>query len=183
MNNTREKNYSILIKKLNQLGIDTSILNEKYGEQIKIALFNTTTSTSFEGSLLEYVINILTPSALKLSEIYFTDDKLDAINKDSLIKVCLLTHISKCNMFTKGKREGTYEYAQYPYALKMGMRSVAICSECGINLTAEELEAMTILDRENDDQTKFFSSPLAAIFKMANEMTFLKIKNIKSNKY
>ena len=172
-----EKNYLIFIKKLNQLGIETSILEEKLGDKIKHATFNTTNGG--DGTLLHVIIRILTPNAIKLSELNpFDNNPQDLIkfNKDSLIKVCLLSHLSKCEMFQKGKREGTYEYAPYPYALKMGLRSIALCQECNIPLTAEEIEAMTILDREIEEQAKFFSSPLAQLIKIANELTFLQIK-------
>ena len=63
--------------------------------------------------------------------------------------------------------------------MKMGLRSIALCEECDIKLTAEEIEAMTILDRETEDQAKFFASPLAQIVKIANELTFLHLKFIK----
>lgn len=171
-----EKNYLIFIKKLNQLGIETSILEEKFGEKIKHATFNL---TSGDGTLLHVIMRILTPNAIKLSELNpFDNNPQDFIkfNKDSLIKVCLLSHLSKCEMFQVGKREGTYEYAPYPYALKMSLRSIAFCQECNITLTAEEIEAMTILDRETEEQAKFFSSPLAQLIKIANELTFLQIK-------
>lgn len=171
-----EKNYLIFIKKLNQLGVDTTLLDEKLGEKIKHATFNL---TSGDGTLLHVIMRVLTPNAIKLSELNPFDNTPQEIinfNKDSLIKVCLLSHLSKAEMFQKGKKEGTYEYAPYPYALKMGLRSVVLCNECGITLTAEEIEAMTILDRETEEQTKFFSSPLAQLTKIANELTFLQIK-------
>ena len=82
-------------------------------------------------------------------------------------------------MFQAGKREGTFEYAPYPYGMKMGLRSIALCEQMNIKLTPEEIEAMTILDRENEDQAKFFASPLATIVKIANELTFLHIKFLK----
>ena len=54
--------------------------------------------------------------------------------------------------------------------------------ECGIPLTASEVEAMTIMDKEAEDkQAKYFSSPLATIIKQANELTYLILRN-KSNK-
>ena len=175
----KEKNYSFFIKKLNQFNIDTTILEEKFGEKLKNATFNI--NNGGDGTFLHIIVRMLTPNAIKLSELNpFNTNPQELINfnKDSLIKVCLLMHISKVEMFQSGKREGTYEYAPNPYGMKMGLRSVALCNECNINLTTEEIEAMTILDRENDDQAKFFSSPLAQLVKIANELTFLHIKFI-----
>lgn len=169
-----EKNYELFFSKLKELGIDTSFLEKKFGEKIKTAVFNT---TSQEGSLLDTILRVLTPNAIKSSELIKNNEEI--FNKISLVKVCLLGHISKCEMFQKGRREGTYDYAPYPYGMKMGLRSVALCAECGISLSAEEIEAMTVLDRETEDQAKYFSSPLASLYKIANELTFLQLKVIK----
>ena len=168
------KNYSLFILKLQQIGIDTTILEEKYKEQLINAIFNL--NSGGEGSLLQIVMRTLTPNALKLAELN-KPEKM-SVDTNTVIKVCLLMHLSKVTMFQKGKTENTFTYAPYPYGLKMGLRSIAMCEECGIHLTAEEIEAITILDRETEEQAKFFASPLATIIKIANELTFLHIKFI-----
>lgn len=168
----KEKNFSIFIKKLSELGVDVDLFSSTFNvDKVKNATFNITNGG--DGTLLHFILRVLTPNALKVLEL--NPDGL-LVNKESLIKVCLLSHLSKINMFQHGKREGTYEYAPYPYGMKMGLRSLALCEELNIKLTAEEIEAMTILDRENEDQAKFFASPLAQVFKIANELTFLHIK-------
>ena len=46
--------------------------------------------------------------------------------------------------------------------------------ECGINLSADEIEAMCINDRANDDiQAKYYSGMLSSIIKQANEMLYV----------
>jgi hypothetical protein len=175
-NEIKEKNYLIFLKKLTELGIDTTMLETVLDkDKIKSATFNITNGG--DGTLLNTILRVLTPNALKLLEMSEIEGL--AINKESLIKVCLLSHISKVEMFQVGKREGTFEYAPYPYGMKMGLRSIALCEQMNIKLTAEEIEAMTILDRENEEQAKFFASPLASIIKIANELTFLHIKFLK----
>lgn len=171
----KEKNYSLYLLKLQKIGIDTSILEEKYGEKILNGVFNL--NIGGEGSLLQIIMRTLTPNAIKIAEINTPQEM--TLNQETLIKVCLLMHLSKATMFQPGKTENTFVYAPYPYGMKMGLRSIAICEECNIKLTAEEIEAITILDRENEEQAKFFASPLATIVKIANELTFLHLKFIK----
>jgi hypothetical protein len=49
-------------------------------------------------------------------------------------------------------------------------------NECGIFLTKEEIEALTINDRDlTDDQSRFFASTMASIVRMANELTYIEI--------
>ena len=63
----------------------------------------------------------------------------------------------------------------------MGLHSVLLCHDLGIELTPQEVEAMTITDRTNDDlQAKYFASPLSVILRQANELTRMQIKNKKS---
>jgi hypothetical protein len=171
-----EKNYSLFIFKLQKLGINTTQLELKLGDKLKYATFNITNGGV--GTLLHTIMRTLTPNALKIAELNAPEGF--TINNETLIKVCLLSHISKAEMFRpKENNPSQYEYAPYPYPMKMGLRSIALCEECDIKLTAEEIEAMTILDRETEDQAKFFASPLAQIVKIANELTFLHLKFIK----
>ena len=171
----KEKNYSIFLKKLSELNIDINFMESYLGkDKIKNATFNITTGG--EGTLIHVILRMLTPNAVKIAELNAPEGF--EIKKDSLVKVCLLSHLSKIEMFQKGTKQGTFEYAPYPYGMKMGLRSIALCEALNIKLTAEELEAMTILDRESEDQAKFFASPLAQIIKIANELTFLHLKLI-----
>lgn len=171
-----EKNYSLFLLKLNQLGVNTEQLENKFKNNIKYGTFNITNGG--EGTLLHVIMRYLTPNALKLADLNVPEGM--SLNTDTLIKVCLLSHISKAEMFKKkDNNPSQFEYAPYPYPMKMGLRSIALCEECNIKLTAEEIEAMTILDRETEEQAKFFASPLAQIVKIANELTFLHLKFIK----
>ena len=48
----------------------------------------------------------------------------------------------------------------------------------GITFTPQEIEAMTILDRDpSDEQARFFASTLSIIIKQANELAFLQTRN------
>lgn len=177
--NTKNKNYLIFLKKLNEIGIDTTSLDEELSEKIKNSTYSITNeiNTCYDGSLLQVILRTTTPLALKINELLPENLRVD---KNSIIKVCLLSHLSKCLMFIPNdnqweveKRGMKYKYSPYNLALKMGMRSLLMCQELGINFTPMEVEAMTILERNDDDkQAQFFCSQLSTIIKQANELTY-----------
>lgn len=179
----KDKNYSIFLKKLEEIGIDTSSIDDEVALKIKNASFTISNENglAFDGSLLHIVLRTLTPYALNINSILPQNLQVD---KNTLIKVCLLSHISKCEMFEpndneweKEKRGLMYKYTKNTVALKMGMRSIIFCQNLGIKFTAEEMEAMTIMDRSCDDeQAKYFSSVLSTVIKQANELTYLQTR-------
>ena len=183
---TIEKNFSLYIEKLNKLGVNTDILSEKYGENIKNAPFTNTNEhgNAYDGSLLEVVLRVLTPYAVKINELLPETQRAD---KDSLVKVCLLHHIAKAinlipndNQWEVEKRGFVYKYNQEIPSIKTGLMSLSMCQECGIQLTMEEVEALTINDRiSTDEQAKWFSGVMATIVKQANELTYVQINNKK----
>lgn len=174
------KNYSIFIKKLNEIGVNTDLLNSNYQEKIINASFTYTNEygVAYDGSLLQNILRVLTPYALKINENLPDNIKVE---KNSLLKVCLLSHIAKCISFEKNTNQWevnnrglAYKYATLEGSLKLGMRSLMFCHHIGITFTDVEAEAMIVIDRdENESQVKYFSSPLAIILKQANELTFL----------
>lgn len=175
----KEKNISLFKKKLDEIGINLS-MDSSLEEKIKNATFSITNESGldYDGSLLNVVLRILTPFALKINE---TLPEGVRVSKESLIKVCLLLHISKCEMFEpndneweKEKRGILYKYAKSNVALKMGMKSLILSQQMGVQFTPEEIEAITILDRRSDDeQTMFYSNPISIVVKQANELTYL----------
>ena len=181
---TKEKNYNLFVKKLESIGIDTSKFST-IEDKLKNASFalNNENGLAYDGSLINTVLRVLTPYAVGINNLLPNEIK---VNQDKLVKVCLLHQISKCQMFIPNDSEWhvkhgiVYKYADYPYALKMGMRSIVLLQELGIALDGEEMEAITILDRQDDDnQVKFFSSPLATIVRQANELTYTTKRLIK----
>jgi hypothetical protein len=55
-----------------------------------------------------------------------------------------------------------------------------MCFECGIPLSTEEIEAMTVNDRDlSDDQARWHSSIMATIVRQASELTYLQINGKK----
>lgn len=63
-------NYLLYIKQLKGVGLDTTLLEEKFGEKIKRATFATSTESKFcyDGSLLTFSFDLLR-TAIKVNEI------------------------------------------------------------------------------------------------------------------
>lgn len=184
---TEEKinlNFELFKKKLSSI-VDATKLIDNYGELLKKATYSFSNKESEfcgEGFLLNTILRVLTPNALKINELLPEEKRVDV---NSIIKVCLLHQISKSTMVVLNdnkweieNRGMIYKFLPSNVALKCGMRSVAICIQCGIELTEEELEAMSNLDKEEDKQMKYYSSPLAIILKQANELTEIVNKKI-----
>lgn len=180
----KEKNLLLFKKKLEEIGIQLN-MDSLIENKIKNATFTITNENglAYEGSLLNVILRILTPFAIKINDALPESIRVE---KNSLIKVCLLSHISKCEMFEpndnaweKEKRGMLFKYAKSNVALKMGMKSLIISQELGVKFTPEEIEAITIMDRRLDDeQTMFFSNPISVVLKQAHELTYLSTRLI-----
>ena len=177
---SKQKNYFLFIKKLNEVGINTNLLEEKLSTEILNAPFTNSNEygLAYEGALLNNILRVMTPYAIKINESLPENLRVD---KNSLLKVCLLIHLSKSVIFEKNNnlwevenRGLIYKYKQIPASLKLGMRSLILCQNLGITFNEYEAEAMTVLDRDpNESQVKYFSTTLATIIKQANELTLL----------
>lgn len=182
----KEKNLKLFFKKLSQLGIKTDILEEKYGNIIINGSFTNSNEfgNAYDGSLLEIVLKTLTPYAVKLNELLPEEKKVD---KNTLVKICLLHQLAKSirlipndNSWEVEKRGLVYKYNPNLPSIRTGLHSLIICQNCGIAFTEEEVEAMTINDRDlTDDQARWHSSVMASIVRQANELTYLTINDRK----
>ena len=177
-------NYELFLKKLNQLGIDTMALAEEYGEALAEATFsvNSENGLAYDGALIQTVLYKLTPYAIKINELF---PKEIQVNKQSLVKVCLLHHIAKAirlvpntNDWEIKNRGLIYTYSKNQPSIRTGLHSLVMAQNCGIKFTPEEAEAMTVNDREmTDDQARWHSSLMASIVRQANEMVYLEANN------
>lgn len=180
-----EKNFSIFKKKLLEVCPEVNLdALSSFEEQIKNASYSITPNSNdcYVGSLLQIVLRTFIPFALKINDTLQDELKVETT---SIIKVGLLSHISKCVMFEKNKNEWEIEklgklftYSNSETGMKMGMRSIYIASKLNITFTESEFEAMMIMDRE-DKQSEFYSSTLSIIIKQANQLTQLQNRFIK----
>lgn len=180
----REHNLQLLVEKLQKF-VSNDVL--EITESLKINLrdapfaMNADTNMAYDGGLIDIVLRNLTPLALKVNELLKEKAQAD---KDSLIKVCLCHHLAKATMFEKNtnqweieKRGNLYKFTPSSDSLKLGMRSLMLAQSLGITFTNEEAEAMTILDREPDDeQARFHSNPISYIVKITNELIYVNNK-------
>lgn len=180
------KNFNLFIKKLNDCNVDTSNLVFSLSNEITNASYSISNEfgSAYDGSLLNVILRILTPYAIKLNDLLPEDIKLP---QNKVVKVCLLHQLSKCQMFAPNDNQWeveklgrVYKYTPFDYALKMGMRSLVLAQEHGITFSIDEIEALTVFDRDPcDEQVKFHSCVLSTIIRQAMELTIIQLKKNK----
>lgn len=172
-----EINYSQWVKRLQKYEVYSEKLIEDLGEKLKRAPFATseTSGGAYKGALLDVTLNHICKNAfVRNSSIYGVGHILHC-NPTSLMKVLLLQHICKAEMFVEQtnawKKKNGYPYDfndNIDATLKCGTWSLAICMRYDIKLTQDEIQAMTIIDREDDKNTMFIT-PLTLAVKTANQ--------------
>lgn len=178
----KRKNLRLFLGKLHELGVDVTMLDKRYGEKILNATFTNSNEfgNAYEGSLLEIVLKVLTPYAVRLNELLPEEQRVD---KNTLVKTCLLHQIAKAvrmipndNQWEVEKRGLVFKYDGNLPSIRTGLHSVSMCFECGIQLTTDEIEVMTINDRDlSDDQARWHASVMATLIRQANELTYIQI--------
>lgn len=180
------KNYLLWIEQLKKYNCYSEELIGEYGDKIRIASFalNDISGSAYQGSLLDVVLYNLCAIANHINENAFgINDKGKIkhnnlyVNKGSLFKVLLLQHISKAEMFVpvteqwKLNKGIFYEFnPNLTTSMKLGERSLFICSKYCIQFTEEEYAAMKVLDKD-EDKTNSFITPLEEIVKISNQLT------------
>jgi hypothetical protein len=175
-----QNNFNLWRKKLSEVGVDTSQLIENHGDAILNGTFSNQSSNglAYQGSLLQTILYKLTPYALKINEMFPEELRVD---KSKLIKVCLLHQIAKSTRLIKNDNEWEiknrgleYKYNPSNPSIRCGLQSLQMCNENGIQFTMDEVEAMTVNDRDlSDEQARWHSSLFASIVMQANEMVYL----------
>ena len=175
----KNKNFSLYFKKLNEIA-GNNTLNETLGEKLMNATYSIKLDTGLcgDGLFLQTILYRLTTFAVKINEILPEDKRID---KETLIKICLLHQIAKAVRFTPNdnvweveKKGILYKYADDNPSIRTGLHSLILAQQAGITFTAEEAEAMTVNDRDlTDDQARWHQSTLSSIIRMANEMTYI----------
>ena len=177
------KTFDFYFQKLQETGVSEEACNklrDTYGDVLSIGSFavKADSGLAYEGSLLDTAVRRLAVFAYKINEVY---NERIRVEKSSIIKVCLLQHISKAVRLVKNTDEWrvkklgeVYGYVNGGPAIGIGFHSLLIASECGVRFTTTEAEAMTIIDKSDEDlQAKFHSSMLSSIIKQANEMVWV----------
>lgn len=173
-NKEMDTNFEKWVKRLQSYDCYSEDMVNEYMELLKKATYgmNEDSGSAYDGSLLDIVLNKLCLYSFNINNTLSDSMKVD---KNSLLRVLLLQHISKCEMFIPQtvdwlrKKGILYEFnPNIKGQLKTGERSAYMCMKYGINLTEEEYEAIRVIDKDIDDKSQFYASPLATIVKMTN---------------
>ena len=180
------KNYLLWIEYLKKYECYSEELINDYGDKIKNGSFamNENSGSAYQGSLLDVVLTTLCVIATHINDGAFgMNDKNKLkhqflhVDKKSLMRVLLLQHISKADLFVPVNEQWKISKGYFydfnnnlETSLKLGERSIFMCMRYGISLNEEEYEAMRILDKD-EDKTNSFMTPLAEIVKIANQLT------------
>ena len=178
-------NFILWIERLQKYNCYSQRLIDDMGDLIKNASFSLTenSGSAYQGSMIDVVLNNLCRLGYELNENCFgyQNNKIKHkhlyVNQNMLMRVLLLQHIAKAEMFViqnnqwKAKNGYIYDFnGELKTSLKLGERSIFLCMKYGIDLNEEEYEAMRIIDKD-EDKTNSFTQPLCAIVKIANQLT------------
>ena len=184
-------NYTRWIDYLKKYNCYSDKMIDEIGNDIKNAPFGLMESNggAYQGGLLNVVLNNLCVLGTHINEGGFGLNNQEKykhpflyVNNQMLIRVLLLQHIAKAQLFVfnksewKAKRGQPYDFNdQIATSMRCGDRSVYLCQKYGIVLTEEEYEAMKIIDKD-DDKWNPYSNPLTQLVKVVNQLTVVELR-------
>lgn len=128
---------------------------------------------AFDGGLIDHLLKVTTYS-IKINDSLPENERVD---KNSLIKVCLLHQIGKAKLYLpcqsewhRTKQGKLYEFNNELISMRVGERSVYYAISNGIKFTEEEYIAIINFDKNDDKQSEFHNSMLGRILKMGSEL-------------
>lgn len=136
------------------------------------------TGLAYPGALISH-INLFTSIAERIAKMVC--GTFPNVTKEQLLKVCLIQHLSKIEMYEKNdnqweieKRGFVYKFADLEGCLKFGERSALNAMNRGINLSPVEFEAICSLDKDGEDakNRKYVVDILTTIVRQANELAY-----------
>ena len=180
------KNYLLWTEYLKKYDCYSEELINDYGDLVRNGSFamSDNTGAAYQGSLLNVVLNNLCVIATHINENGFGVNNNGKekhpflyVDKKSLMKVLLLQHISKAEMFVPVTEQWKINKGFYydfnnnlNTSLKLGERSIFLCMKYGIKLTEEEYDAMKVCDKD-EEKNNSYVTPLAELVKIANQLT------------
>lgn len=172
---TEEKiniNYSNFVQKLKKYEIYPTLFEEDslFNDNLRlgVASINENSGLNYDGSLVEHITRI----AVIAYNINKQMHEEVSVNVDSLIKVCYLHQISKALIYIKNIASGSgYKFNDQVNAMKVGEYSLYLCSKFGISLTADEYEAILSIDKNNDEQARWYGNMLSYILKFSIQLS------------
>jgi hypothetical protein len=168
---------------LKKYGID----NDQLMQFLSISFVESPASTQtdyhfcYSGGLIHYMLQTAA-YATKINESLPENER---VNKESLIKVCLLFHIGKAHLYIKNtsdwhiKKGILYDFNKELVSMRAGERSIHYLNKFGIKLTDEEFSAIINFDKIQDPMSDYHNSMLGELLKMGS---ILAIKTSKLKK-
>jgi hypothetical protein len=137
---------------------------------------------AFEGGLIDHLLRV-TKYAVSLNESILPETL--KIAKKDIIKVCFLHQIGKAHLYVPCtsewhiKNQGKmYEFNNELTSMRVGERSAYYAMSHGVSLTDEEYQSIINFDKDDSDlQSKYHTSILGNLLKMANELAIMEEKN------
>lgn len=199
---TEEKinsNFVLWVERLKKYNCYSEEMINDIGDNIKNASFalSVNSGCAYTGSMIDTVLNHLCTIAYHLNEDAFGLNAKQRmkhpflkVDPNTLMKVLLLQHISKAEMFVpqeqQWKIKNGYVFDFNPNmsaALKCGERSIYLCQKYGVKLTEEEYEAIRIIDKDDENKkADTYVNPLCQIVKISNQLTAIEMHRQYSNK-
>ena len=163
---------------LEKAGITEKYDHDRLKEQLKVAsgALSEDTGIAYPGALICH-INLFTAIAQRIAKMVAGTFSID---EKSLLKVCLLQHLSKIYMYVPNDNEWrvknlgeNFKFAELDGNLKFGERSIYCATLHGITFTPEEWEAMESLDKAKEgNNMKYAECILSTIIRQANELAY-----------
>lgn len=181
-------NFITFCKKLEKYNCYSEQMINELGEEIKNCSFslNEDTGSCYQGSMIDIVLNHLCSIAYNVNECVFGINGRFSemkVNPDMLMRVLLLQHLAKAEMFVPQREQWKIKRGQYydfnpdlKSSLRLGERSLYLCQKYGIEVSEEEFEAIRIIDKLDDDKINSFLTPLCSIVKMANQFVAVEMR-------
>ena len=199
---TEEKlnsNFVRWVERLKKYSCYSEEMISEIGDKLKRASFtlSTVSGCAYDGSMIDTVLNHLCVIAYHINEDAFglnvkqrMKHPFLKVDSNTLMKVLLLQHISKAEMFVpqeqQWKIKNGYVFDFNPNmatTLKCGERSIYLCQKYGIKLTEEEYEAIRIIDKDDDNKkADMYVNPLCQLVKIANQLTAIECHRQNENK-
>lgn len=161
--------------KFEELGLSKYYDMDKLQQEMVVSpcTTNEESGTAYKGALLMHIILVMGLAqriAKMISGTFQVDER-------SLMKVCMLMHLSKRFMFEESnsdwdiKRGYPFKFKELGGVMTTGERSLLEAMNNGIKFTSEEFEAMKSMD--NDDASKkAFQGIMTTIIRQANELAY-----------
>ncbi len=182
------KEWVTFCSNLEKVGIEKNYDIEKLREQLERSsgALSEDTGIAYPGALLCH-INLFTAIAQRIAKMVAGTFSVD---EKSLLKVCLLQHLSKIYMYIPNDNEWrmknlgeNFKFAELDGNLKFGERSIYCATTHGITFTPEEWEAMESMDKAKESNgMKYAECILSTIVRQANELAYAIEKERNKNK-